>query len=235
MSIKTIWLENPPVNAISRGITEHLWTELEDLGDARCVVLRGRGDKAFSAGADIGGFQVEEGADSEHPAGITPLAEFIESLPVPTVAAIHGYCLGGGLEVALACDLRIATPDAQFGFPEVKLGLLPGGGGTQRAPRLISPGRARWLTMSGERIPAGRPPPASPPWNPAMSAPAENARSPVPVTTITLTSSSTDSASKHRVSSRRMPSFIALSTSGRLSVMVAMPPAASYTIVSYVT
>lgn len=154
MSIKTVWLENPPVNAISRGITEHLWTELENLGDAHCVVLRGRGEKAFSAGADIGGFQVEEGADSEHPAGITPLAEFIESLPVPTVAAIHGYCLGGGLEVALACDLRIATPEAEFGFPEVKLGLLPGGGGTQRAPRLIGPGRAGWLIMSGERIPA---------------------------------------------------------------------------------
>lgn len=150
--IKTVWLVNPPVNAISRGITEHLWTELENLGDAQCVVLRGRGEKAFSAGADIGGFQVEEGADSDHPAGITPLAEFIESLPVPTVAAIHGYCLGGGLEVALACDLRIATPDAQFGFPEVKLGLLPGGGGTQRAPRLIGPGRAAWLIMSGERI-----------------------------------------------------------------------------------
>jgi enoyl-CoA hydratase/carnithine racemase len=152
MSIKTIWLENPPVNAISRGITEHLWSELEELGDARCVVLRGRGEKAFSAGADIGGFQAADPGDSDHPGGITPLAEFIESLPVPTVAAIHGYCLGGGLEVALACDLRIATPDAQFGFPEVKLGLLPGGGGTQRAPRLIGPGRAGWLIMSGERI-----------------------------------------------------------------------------------
>jgi enoyl-CoA hydratase/3-hydroxyacyl-CoA dehydrogenase len=70
------------------------------------------------------------------------------------VAAIHGYCLGGGLEIALACDFRIATRDAHLGFPEVNLGLLPGGGGTQRAPRLISPGRARWLTMSGERIPA---------------------------------------------------------------------------------
>jgi enoyl-CoA hydratase/3-hydroxyacyl-CoA dehydrogenase len=73
---------------------------------------------------------------------------------VPVVAAIHGYCLGGGLEIALACDFRIAQADAQLGFPEVNLGLLPGGGGTQRAPRLIGPGRARWLTMSGERIPA---------------------------------------------------------------------------------
>ena len=73
---------------------------------------------------------------------------------MPVVAAIHGYCLGGGLEIALACDFRIATRDAQLGFPEVNLGLLPGGGGTQRAPRLVSPGRARWLTMSGERIDA---------------------------------------------------------------------------------
>jgi enoyl-CoA hydratase/carnithine racemase len=73
---------------------------------------------------------------------------------VPVVAAVHGYCLGGGLEIALACDFRIATRDAQLGFPEVNLGLLPGGGGTQRAPRLIGPGRARWLTLSGERIPA---------------------------------------------------------------------------------
>jgi enoyl-CoA hydratase/3-hydroxyacyl-CoA dehydrogenase len=73
---------------------------------------------------------------------------------VPVVAAIHRYCLGGGLEIALAADFRIATRDAELGFPEVNLGLLPGGGGTQRAPRLISPGRARWLTMSGERISA---------------------------------------------------------------------------------
>ena len=73
---------------------------------------------------------------------------------MPVVAAIHGYCLGGGLEIALACDFRVATRDAQLGFPEVNLGLLPGGGGTQRAPRLISRGRAAWLTYSGERIPA---------------------------------------------------------------------------------
>ena len=73
---------------------------------------------------------------------------------MPVVAAIHGYCLGGGLEIALACDFRIAHRESQLGFPEVNLGLLPGGGGTQRAPRLISPGRARWLVMSGERISA---------------------------------------------------------------------------------
>jgi enoyl-CoA hydratase/3-hydroxyacyl-CoA dehydrogenase len=152
--IKTVWLDNPPVNAVDAGIIETLWSELESLDDdVRVVVLRGRGDRAFSAGADIGGF-VGQGDDSGRPAGIQPAADLIERAPVPVVAAIHGYCLGGGLEIALACDFRIAHVDAQLGFPEVNLGLLPGGGGTQRAPRLISPGRARWLTMSGERIDA---------------------------------------------------------------------------------
>ena len=150
--IKTIWLDNPPVNAVSRDVIEHLWSALEDLGDARVVVLRGAGDRAFSAGADISGFgSLGEG---DRPAGIAPLAAYIESLDVPVIAAIHGYCLGGGLEIALACDLRVAHVDAQLGFPEVNLGLLPGGGGTQRAPRLIGRGRAAWLVMSGERIPA---------------------------------------------------------------------------------
>ena len=152
--IKTVWLDNPPVNAVDAGIIETLWSELESLDDdVRAVVLRGRGEKAFSAGADIAGF-VGSGSDGDRPAGIQPAADLIEHVPVPVVAAIHGYCLGGGLEIALACDLRIAHRDAQLGFPEVNLGLLPGGGGTQRAPRLISPGRARWLIMSGERIDA---------------------------------------------------------------------------------
>ncbi|MBA3842791.1 MAG: enoyl-CoA hydratase/isomerase family protein [Actinobacteria bacterium] len=152
--IKTVWLENPPVNAVNAGIIETLWSELESLADdVRVVVLRGKGERAFSAGADIGGF-VGQGDDDGRPAGIQPAADLIERTPVPVVAAIHGYCLGGGLEIALACDFRIAHGDAQLGFPEVNLGLLPGGGGTQRAPRLIAPGRARWLTMSGERIDA---------------------------------------------------------------------------------
>ncbi len=152
--IKTVWLDNPPVNAVNAGIIETLWSELESLDDeVRVVVLRGKGDRAFSAGADISGF-VGGASDDERPAGIQPVADLIEGVRVPVIAAIHGYCLGGGLEIALACDFRIAHRDAQLGFPEVNLGLLPGGGGTQRAPRLISPGHARWLTMSGERIDA---------------------------------------------------------------------------------
>jgi enoyl-CoA hydratase/3-hydroxyacyl-CoA dehydrogenase len=152
--IKTVWLDNPPVNAVNVAIIETLWSELESLDDdVRAVVLRGSGERAFSAGADIAGFQGGSD-DGGRPAGIQPAADLIESTSVPVVAAIHGYCLGGGLEIALACDFRIATRDAQLGFPEVNLGLLPGGGGTQRAPRLISPGRARWLTMSGQRVSA---------------------------------------------------------------------------------
>ena len=152
--IKVVWLDNPPVNAVNRGIIDTLWNELERLqDDVRVVLLRGRGDRAFSAGADITGF-VGGSSEGERPAGIQPVADLLEAAPVPVVAAIHGYCLGGGLEIALACDFRIATRDAQLGFPEVNLGLLPGGGGTQRAPRLISRGRAAWLIMSGERIPA---------------------------------------------------------------------------------
>jgi enoyl-CoA hydratase/3-hydroxyacyl-CoA dehydrogenase len=152
--IQTVWLDNPPVNAVNSMIIDTLWAAFEQLGgDVRVVVLRGKGERAFSAGADISGF-VGGAAEGERPAGIQPVAYLIETAPVPVVAAIHGYCLGGGLEIALGCDFRIATRDAQLGFPEVNLGLLPGGGGTQRAPRLISPGRARWLTMSGERIPA---------------------------------------------------------------------------------
>ena len=152
--IQTVWLDNPPVNAVNGGIIGTLWDAFEQLDpEVRAVVLRGRGERAFSAGADISGF-VGGAAEGDRPAGIQPVADLIEQAPLPVVAAIHGYCLGGGLELALACDFRIAQRDAQLGFPEVKLGLLPGGGGTQRAPRLISPGRARWLVMSGERIPA---------------------------------------------------------------------------------
>jgi enoyl-CoA hydratase/carnithine racemase len=152
--IETVWLDNPPVNAVNGGIIETLWNTFENLSpDVSAVVLRGKGERAFSAGADITGF-VGGAAEGDRPAGIHPVADLIEAAPVPVIAAIHGYCLGGGLEIALACDFRIATRDAQLGFPEVNLGLLPGGGGTQRAPRLISRGRAAWLIMSGERIPA---------------------------------------------------------------------------------
>jgi len=147
----TVWLDNPPVNAVNAAVIETIRGAFEQLAaDTRVVVLRGRGEKAFSAGADISAFRESAGGAR----AVQGIADVIEAAPVPTIAAIHGYCLGGGLEVALGCNLRIARRDAQLGFPEVRLGLLPGGGGTQRGPRLIGPARAAWLIMSGERIPA---------------------------------------------------------------------------------
>src|SRR5581483_1531165 len=147
--IETFWLDNPPVNAIGPATVDALEAVLDGLpGGTRVLVLRGRGERAFSAGADIAGFRESDGGAR----ALQRLADRIESAPVPVVAAVHGFCLGGGLELALACDLRIARRDAQLGFPEVRLGLLPGGGGTQRSPRLAGRGRAAWLIMSGERI-----------------------------------------------------------------------------------
>ena len=150
-AVKTVWLDNPPLNVIGVAIAGAITTALDQLGDdTRVLVLRGKGGRAFSAGADISGFKDSEGGART----IQLVADRLEEARVPVVAAIHGYCLGGGLEIALGCDIRIAVRDAQLGFPEVNLGLLPGGGGTQRAPRLIGGGRATWLVMSGERIPA---------------------------------------------------------------------------------
>ncbi len=150
-AIETVWIDNPPVNAITTDVSADVMRTLESLPtETRVVVLRGRGDRGFSAGADLASIA----DDGSPPGGIQPLAGAIEALPQPVVAAIHGYCLGGGLELALACDIRIAHRDARLALPEVGLGMIPGGGGTQRAPRLIGRGRATWLMMSAERLTA---------------------------------------------------------------------------------
>jgi enoyl-CoA hydratase/carnithine racemase len=152
-AVETVWIDNPPLNLLTDGVAEALDAALRRGADrARVLVLRGRGERGFSAGADVTGFEPGAGA----PARIQPLADLIESLPVPVVAALHGHCLGGGLELALACDVRVADVGASLGFPEIRLGLLPGGGGTQRAPRLIGRGRATWLILSGEPVSAAR-------------------------------------------------------------------------------
>jgi enoyl-CoA hydratase len=149
--VETVWIDNPPVNTLTVEVAAAVTADLEKLDPGtRVVVLRGRGEKAFSAGADLKAIR----GDGSPPAGIQPLADLIESLAVPVLAAIHGHCLGGGLEVALGCDLRIARADAKLALPEVRLGLIPGGGGTQRLPRLLGRGRAAWLMMSGERLTA---------------------------------------------------------------------------------
>src|SRR5918994_4589323 len=158
--VAVVTLDHPPVNALSSKLLEELEDEYDRLDrddEVRAIVLRGEGEKAFVAGADITEFpamreQIEEAAETGSARGIQKLAARMDAGRTPVVAAIHGYCLGGGLELAMACDVRVAAEDAQLGQPEIKLGLIPGGGGTQRLPRLVGHGRALLLNMTGDPI-----------------------------------------------------------------------------------
>lgn len=142
------------LNALSQDMADEIVHALEhaDLDEVRVVTFEGAGDRAFCAGADITGFSGIEPHEKE----ITPVHKRVAEFPRPTLAKIDGYCLGGGFELALACDLRIATAESAFGFPEINLGLLPGGGGTQRAIRMLSDARAKELVFRGEHISAER-------------------------------------------------------------------------------
>jgi enoyl-CoA hydratase len=160
-AVALVTIEHPPVNALSAGLLEELESELDRLdGDdgTRAIVLRGAGEKAFVAGADISEFPTlregGDGGDGGSARGIQKLGARMDAARTPFVAAIHGWCLGGGLELAMACDVRVASDDAKLGQPEIKLGLIPGGGGTQRLPRLVGVGRALLLNIGGEPIDA---------------------------------------------------------------------------------
>jgi len=118
----------------------------------RAVVITGAGDKAFVAGADIGEFEGRSPVDQWRVMKAPTVFDALERSPKPVIAAVNGYCLGGGMELALACDLRIAARTARFGQPEVNLGIIPGGGGTQRLPRIIGLGAALRLILTGEMI-----------------------------------------------------------------------------------
>ena len=121
----------------------------------RGIILTGAGDKAFIAGADIGELAHASAIDAERSSRFgQEVLDIVENLGKPVIAAINGFALGGGCETAMACTIRIAVEHAKFGQPEVKLGLLPGGGGTQRLPRLVGKGRALQLILSGEMISA---------------------------------------------------------------------------------
>ena len=136
------------------------WTDLrqafEDARDdaaVRGVILTGAGDKAFIAGADIGELANVSAFEAEQASRFGQgVLDLIENLGKPVIAAVNGFALGGGCETAMACTLRIAVEAAKFGQPEVTLGLVPGGGGTQRLPRLVGKGRALRLILSGEMI-----------------------------------------------------------------------------------
>ncbi|MDQ7849264.1 MAG: enoyl-CoA hydratase/isomerase family protein, partial [Armatimonadota bacterium] len=130
---------------------------IEQDPEVRAVVLTGSGEKAFCVGADLKARQQEFAAmEAGDPFAqrVERVFGHIESLPRPVIAAINGYCLGGGLELALTADLRIAAAEARFGFPEAKVGSMPGAGGTQRLPRLVGPARAKELMFLAEHIDA---------------------------------------------------------------------------------
>jgi len=160
--VALVTIDNPPMNALSAPLLEELGAEIERLDaddGVRAIVLRGAGERAFVAGADISEFpSLRAAADEAHEGGsargIQRLGHRMDAAHTPFVAAIHGFCLGGGLELAMCCDIRVAAEGAQLGQPEIKLGLIPGGGGTQRLPRLIGLGRAQLLNMTGDFVDA---------------------------------------------------------------------------------
>lgn len=129
---------------------------LESNNDVNVIIITGEGEKAFVAGADISefaNFSVEEGAQLAAQ-GQELLFDFVENLKIPVIAAVNGFALGGGLELAMACHFRIASDNAKMGLPEVSLGVIPGYGGTQRLPQLIGKGRAMELIMTAGMIDA---------------------------------------------------------------------------------
>lgn len=157
--VATLVIDNPPMNVLSGAVCTELKQCVEEIAadpGVVAVVVTGAGERAFMAGADIKEFPqmmtpggAKAGAERIHAA-----LNALDFLPKPTIAAIHGYALGGGLELALACDIRVAGEEAQLGVPEIKLGLFPGGGGTQRLPRLIGEGKAKLLMFTGDPVKA---------------------------------------------------------------------------------
>ena len=158
-AIASVTVNRPKVlNALNTPTWADLRTAFEDARDddaVRGVILTGAGDKAFIAGADIGELAHASAVEAEQASRFgQEVLELVENLGKPVIAAVNGFALGGGCETAMACTIRIAVDTARFGQPEVKLGLLPGGGGTQRLPRLVGKGRALQLILSGEMISA---------------------------------------------------------------------------------
>lgn len=157
--IATITIDNPPVNVLSREVARQLDAKIEAIekdASVFAVIVTGAGKKAFMAGGDIKEFPqyIDEGIAEEAALEFDEILTRLGLLPVPVIAALQGHALGGGCELALACDFRFAEPGCLIGQPEITLGVLPGAGGTQRLPRLIGFSRAKRLVLTGEPISA---------------------------------------------------------------------------------
>jgi enoyl-CoA hydratase len=143
------------MNALNGEVRDALFDAFRLLAsddDVRVVVITGAGEKAFIAGADIAEFKDARAVEQYRSMQAGNIYSLMEGFPKPIIAMINGYCLGGGCELAMACDMRIASTRAKLGQPEINLGLIPGGGGTQRLPRLVGEGHANHLIMSGALI-----------------------------------------------------------------------------------
>jgi len=155
--IATIRLDRPPMNALNVLIQEEIRAAAHAVSaddEVRAVIVYG-GEKVFAAGADIKEMAAMSYVDMAARApGLSSAFDAVARIPKPVVAAIAGYALGGGCELALACDWRVAAEDAKLGQPEINLGVIPGAGGTQRLARLIGPARAKDLIFSGRMVPA---------------------------------------------------------------------------------
>ncbi len=154
--VATLTINRPDkLNALNIETRGRMVQELDELAkndDVRVVVITGAGDKAFIAGADISEFEGRSPVDQYRVMTDSSVFLAVDRFPKPTIAAINGFCLGGGCELAMACDIRIASEKAKLGQPEINLGLLPGGGGTQRLPRLVGMGAAFKLLYTGDFI-----------------------------------------------------------------------------------
>lgn len=159
--IAVVTINNPPMNVLSSHVTRELReviSRIYDDPEVIVVIVTGAGEQAFMAGADIKEFPQWLHLEKEELRKVTTanheVFNLLESLPKPTIAAINGFALGGGCELALACDIRIAEEQARLGLPEVKLGLFPGAGGTQRLPRLVGEAKAKELMFIGDPVTA---------------------------------------------------------------------------------
>ena len=153
-------LVNPPLNLVTAELVEQLRAAIDRLaaaspGDVRAVVVSGRGERAFCAGSHVGEFEATRGEPGRARLQREETTwQALAELPMPTIAAIEGNALGGGLELALCCDLRVASARAKLGLPEVRLAVIPGSGGTQRLPRIVGPARAKEMILTGRVLDA---------------------------------------------------------------------------------